>query len=106
MSITLGQRAKFIEHAATLNDMDSGDVFADTTLFIEGCENVEEKTEKAVLKKHGWMFCGNTVEPEYAGETGRTVMAEVQDIRGKLRWATVEELTPAEMNMDEFLKFG
>lgn len=105
-NLTLGQRSKFIEHAATLNDLDSLMSFTEGVMWREGIEDVEKKTERRVMKEHGWMFAGNTVEAEYAGTTGRTAMAEVvENITGKLIWRMTEELTPREMDFEEMSKF-
>lgn len=109
-TLTLGQTAKFIEHAATIIDLDSGGdtQFTEGALFIEGCEDVERKVNRTIEKKYGYLFCGNSLEMEYAGTTGRTVMAEVKahPRTGKLVWVPVQELTPREMDFEEMSKLG
>lgn len=99
-----GDRAKFIEHVAVITDFDSLDSFAECASFREGCQDVESKVEKVVERLHGWMFAGNGIETEYCCPSGRTSICEAKEVNGKIRWYTVEELTPRTVDLDELSK--
>lgn len=109
-NLTIGQTAKFIEHAATITDLDSGgdSKLTEGCLFIEGAEDVERKVCRVIEKKYGYIFGGNALEIDYAGETGRTVTAVVEfhAKKNKLVWIVTEELTPRKMDFEEMSSFG
>lgn len=110
MALELGQKAKFIEHAATIVDIDSGGdtALTDGVMWREGTEDVEVKTNRVIQRRHEWIFGGNALETEYCGETGRTAMGEViaRERDGKLVWKMTEELTPRTMDFEEMSKMG
>lgn len=99
---TQGTREVFVEHYGVVRDLDNHSKYPGTSILRQSTPDAEEKAGRFILKEVDQFLCGNAGEFDYCGLTGRTMLCE---FNGK-RWAKVEDLTPATVDITSLFEMS
>lgn len=97
-----GDEAVFIEHYAIVRDLDNHDEEPYIRTLKQGIEDIEGRIKRSAVKNCVLAMDGNSLEADYCGGTGKSIMARYD---GK-KWVPIKVITEREVDIEALFKMG